>query len=100
MKESEKEFKYALRACQKSKEKRNSDAMSRCLQDNSDLSKKICKIIIRIRKSRLLFEVGGETGNKAVTFMWKKHFAAYLNSSKKCEIGKLLKQNINSHSKF
>jgi len=32
--------------------------------------------------------------------MWKKHFAAYLNSSKNCEIGKLLKQNINSHSNF
>jgi len=40
MKESEKEFKYALRACQKSKEKQNSDAMPRCLRDNSDLPKK------------------------------------------------------------
>jgi len=54
--------------------------------------------LIYLAGLRLPFEVGGETENKAVTVMWKKHFKAYLNSSKNCEIGNLLKQNINSHS--
>jgi len=26
--------------------------------------------------------MGGETGNKAVTVMWRKHFSALLNSKK------------------
>jgi len=32
--------------------------------------------------------------------MWKKHFAAFLNSSNNCEIGNFVKENINSHGNF
>jgi len=35
--------------------------------------------------------------------MWKNmenHFAAFLNSSKNCESGKFVKQNINSHGNY
>jgi len=35
--------------------------------------------------------VGGETRNEAVTVMWKKHFAAQLNSSNKCENGNFVR---------
>ena len=44
--------------------------------------------------------MGGETGNEVVTVMWRKHFAALLNSSKNCEIGNYVKQNIISHGNF
>ena len=44
--------------------------------------------------------MGGQTGNETVTIMWKKYFAALLNSSKNCEIGHFVKQNINSHGNF
>jgi len=39
-------------------------------------------------------------GNKAVTVMWRKHFSALLNSSKNCEIGNFMHQNIISHGNF
>jgi len=32
--------------------------------------------------------------------MWRKHFSAVLNSSKKCEIGNFVHQNIISHGSF
>jgi len=44
--------------------------------------------------------VGGETGNEAFTVMWRKHFAALLNSSKNCDIGNFVKQDIISHGHF
>jgi len=52
------------------------------------------------KKSWLPSTVGGVTGNKAVTVMWRKHFSAMLNSSKHCEIGNFLQQNIISHGNF
>jgi len=42
----------------------------------------------------------GETGNEAVTVMWRKHFAELLNASKTCEISNFLKQNLISHGNF
>ena len=44
--------------------------------------------------------MGGETGNEAVTDMWKNYFSALLNSSKNCGIGNFVKQNINSRDNF
>ena len=52
------------------------------------------------QKAWLPSKVGGETGNEEVTVMWRKHFAALLNSSKDCEIGNYVKQNIISHGNF
>jgi len=56
--------------------------------------------IRKSKKARLPSTVGGETGNEAVTVLWRKHFAAMLNSSKHCEIGNYVKQNIISHGNF
>jgi len=56
--------------------------------------KTFCKNIRKSKKSWLPSTVGGETGNKAVTTMWRKHFSALLNSSKNCEIGNFVHQNI------
>jgi len=78
MKESKKEFKYALRACQKSQQKCKADAMAEALWNRSPK-----KFWQNIRKSKKPSTVGGETGNKAVTVMWRKHFSALLNPSKK-----------------
>ena len=58
---------------------------------------------LRIRKSKKSWlppTVGGETGNKAVTVMWRKHFSALLNSSKNCGIWNFVHQNIISHGNF
>jgi len=52
------------------------------------------------KKSWLPSSVGGESGNEAVTIMWRRHFATLLNSSKNCETGNLVKQNINSQGNF
>ena len=51
-------------------------------------------------KSWLPSAVGGETGNKASTGMWRIHFSALLNSSKNCGIGNFVHQNIISHGNF
>jgi len=48
----------------------------------------------------VLSTVGVETVYEAVTAMWEYHCAALLNSPKNCEIGNLVKQNINSHGNF
>ena len=62
--------------------------------------KKFWQSIRKSKKSWLPSTVGGETRNKAVTVMWRKHFSALLNSSKNCGIGNFVHQNINSHSNF
>ena len=62
--------------------------------------KKFWQSIRKSKKSRLPSTVGGETGNKAVTVMRRKHFSALLNSSKNCEIDNFVHQNINSHGSF
>ena len=62
--------------------------------------KKFWQSIRKSKKSWLPSTVGGETGNKAVTVMSRKHFSALLNSSKNCPIGNFVHQNINSHSNF
>ena len=87
MKESKKEFKYALRACRKSQQKCKADAMAEALWNRSP--KKFCQNIRKSKKSWLPSTVGSETGNKAATGMWRKYFSALLNSSKNCEIGNL-----------
>jgi len=98
MEESKKEFKYALRACRKSQQKCKADAMAEALQNRSP--KKFWQSIRKSKKSWLLSAVGGETGNKAVTVMWRKHFSALLNSSKNCGIGNFVQQYIISHGKI
>ena len=77
MKESKKEFKYALRACWKSQQKCKTDAMAEALRNRSP--KKFGQGIRKSKKSWLPSTVGGEIGNKAVTVMWRKHFSALLN---------------------
>jgi len=62
--------------------------------------KKFWKNIRKSKKSWLPSTVGGETGNKTVTVMWRKHFSALLNSSKSCEIGNFVHQHIISHGNF
>jgi len=62
--------------------------------------KKFWQNIRKHMKTWLPSTVGGETRNETVTFMWKNHFAAFLNSSKNCEIGNFVKRNINSHGNF
>jgi len=96
MKESKKEFKYALRACRKSQQKCKADAMTEALRNRSP--KKFWQSISKSKKSWLPSTVGGETGNKAVTVMWRKHFSTLLNSSKNYGIGNFVHQNISSHS--
>ena len=98
MKESKKEFKYALRACRKTQQKCKADAMAEALRNRSP--KKFWQSIRKSKKSWLPSTVGVETGNKAVTVMWRKHFSALLNSSKNCGIGNFVYQNINSQSDF
>ena len=98
MKESKKEFKYALRACRKSQPKCKADAMAEALRNRSP--KKFWQSIRRRKKSWLPSAVGGETGNKAVTVMWRKHFSALQNSSKNCGIGNFVHQNKLSHGNF
>ena len=72
--------------------------MAEALRNRSP--KKFWQIIRKSKKSWLPSTVGGETGNKAVTVMWRKHFPALLNSSKNCEIGNFVQQIIISHSNF
>jgi len=98
MKESKKEFKYGLRACRKSLQKRKVDTMAEALRNRSP--KKFWQNIRKSKKSWLPSTVGGETGNEAVIVMWRKRFSAFLNSSKNCEIGNFVKQNIISHGNF
>ena len=98
MKESKKEFKYALRACRKSQQKCKADAMVKALRNRSP--KKFWQSIRKSKKSWLPSTVGGETGNKAVTVMCRKHFSALLNSSKNCGIGNFVHQNIISRGNF
>jgi len=98
MKESKKEFKYALRACRKSQQKCKADAMAEALWNR--FPKKFWQNIRKRKKPWLPSTVGGETGNNAVTVMWRKHFSALLNSSKHCEIGNFVHQNIISHGNF
>ena len=62
--------------------------------------KKFWQSIRKSKKSWLPSTVGGETGNKAVTVMSRKHFSALLNSSKNCGIGNFVHQNIISHGNF
>jgi len=62
--------------------------------------KKFWKNIRKSKKSWLPSKVGGETGNDAVTVMWRKHFSALLNSSKNFEIGNFVHQNIISYGNF
>jgi len=66
------------------------DALSAALQDK--YQKKFWQSIRKSKKSWLPSTVGGETRNEAVVIMWKKHFAALLNSSKNCEIGNFVKK--------
>jgi len=80
MKESKKEFKYASRACRKSQGKYKAEAMAKALWNRSP--KKFWQSVRKSKKSWLPSTVGGETGNEAVAVMWRKHFAALLNSSK------------------
>ena len=98
MKESKKEFKYALRACRRSQQKCKADAMPEALRNRSP--KKFWQSIRKRKKSWLLSTVGGEIGNKAVTVMWRKHFSALLNSSKNLRIGNFVHQNIISRGNF
>ena len=72
--------------------------MAEALRNRSP--KKFWQSIRKSKKSWLPSTVGGETGNKAVTITWRKHFSALLNSSKNCGIGNFVHQNINSHSNF
>jgi len=51
----------------------------------ADLPKKFWQILRKSKKSCLQSTVGSKTGNEAVTVMWRKHFAALLNSRKNCE---------------
>jgi len=74
------------------------DAMVKGLWNRSP--KKFWQSIRKSKKSWLPSTVGGETGNQAVTVMWRKHFSALLNSSKNCEIGNFVHQNIISCSNF
>jgi len=62
--------------------------------------KKFWQSIRKSKKSWLPSTVGGETGNKAVTDMGRKHFSALLNSSKNCGIGNFVHQNLISHGNF
>jgi len=62
--------------------------------------RKFWQNIRKSKKSWLPSAVGGETRNKAVTVMWRKHFSALLNSSKNCEIANFVQQNITSHGNF
>jgi len=98
VKKSKKEFKYALRAYRKSQQKCKADAMAKVLWNRS--LRKFWQNIRKSKKSWLPSAVGGETRNKAVTVMWRKHFSALLNSSKNCEIANFVQQNITSHGNF
>ena len=62
--------------------------------------KKFWQSIRKSKKSWLPSAVGEETGNKAVTVMWRKHFSALLNSSQNCGIGNFVHQNIISQGNF
>jgi len=61
------------------------------------ISQKFWQNIRKSKKSWPPFTVGG---NEAVTVMWRKHLVALLNSSKICEIGNYVKQNMISHGNF
>jgi len=98
MKDSKKEFKYALKACRKSQQKCKAGAMPEVLLNRSP--KKFRQNIRKSKKSWLPSTVVGETGHKVVTVMWRKHFSALLNSSKNSEIGNFVQQNITSHGNF
>ena len=72
--------------------------MAEALRNRSP--KKFWQSIRKSKKSWLPSAVGGETGNKAVTVMWRKHFSALLNSSKNCGIGNFVHESIISHGNF
>jgi len=73
------------RACGKSKQKYQVDAMAKALWNRS--FKKFWQNIRQSKKSWLPTTVGGETRNEAVIVMWKKQFASLLNSPKNIEFG-------------
>jgi len=96
MKESKKSLN--MHYCQKSQQKCKADAMTEVLWNRSP--KKFWQNIRKSRKSWLPSIVGGKKGNKAATVMWRKHFSALLNSSKNCENGNFVHQNIISYGNF
>ena len=65
------------------------------LQDKS--RKKFWQSIRKNKKTWLSYTVGDKTGNEAGShYHVETHFAALLNSSKNCEMGNFVKQNITS----
>ena len=97
MKESKKEFKYALRACRKSQQKCKADAMAEASWNR--YPKKFWQNIRKSKKSwlHLQWEVKQEIkqslscGENTFQHCW---------TPKNCEIGNFVQQNITSHGNF
>ena len=97
MKESKKEFKYTSRACRKSQQKCKDDAMAEALWNRSPKHSGRKSEKARNHGFHLQWEVKQEIKQSVSC---GENTSALLNSSRNCEIGTFVHQNIISHVNF